>query len=505
MRVRREGNALKDTYLTTFSGVGDSARVSFFRNSIHNLLVAVEARVFRRKVGDEWKYVDETPHENGIYFRPSKFVTEFKKHVDPVAPMTEQEFVEHYKGRRRRVYEKAHESLQEEPVTKQDAECKCFLKKEKDISSDKPDAIPRVITFPDPRFGMSIGMFVKPIEEGFFDCIDQVFGSKTVMKGLNYLQVGKEIENKWNRFANPRSMDGDVSRLDSCISNEAQRLYHELALEFYSGDERSIFKQLCEMQLDVKVKGRAGDGSLSYQSSGLGSGQMNTSQMGVLIVCYILFELIQFHNLDLEVVNCGDDFTVIGESRTVKTFAKVSKQFFAKYNLTLKLERENDIIEGINFCQTNPVKVDGVYRMVRVPRTAAIKDSSSIDNLVSTSQKCRFLHAISCAGIATHGGIPIFQEVYKMYARNSSAMRSKLTSKRSIKKSYRTNIADHSMLYWGKGLSCSYKSITPETRFSFYLAFDIDPKAQKDLEKYYRQHYISDLITRDEIGDERLW
>lgn len=517
VREKRFGTLVKDTFCTTFSGVGDDARVSFFRNSVHNLSVAVQARVFQRKVGDEWFYISSTPHKTGICsVHCERFESVFTESIVTIDMMTDREFLQHYHGRRRRVYENAFATLLYEPLTANDANCKCFLKKEKDIMSDKPDAVPRVITFPDPRYGMQFGKFVKAIESKFFASIDHCFGSRTVMKGLNYLTLGQEIFRKWDRFTDPCSIDGDVSRLDSSISDEMQQMYHKFAAKFFEYNERQIFLELCEMQLNVDVKGRAQDGGISFQSSGLGSGQMNTSQMGVFIVCYILWNLIDSLGLDVEVVNCGDDFSIIGERATIHVFRKHAIKYFMKYNMVLKLEELNDVLEGLNFCQTNPVKVDGTYRMVRVPRQAIIKDSSSIDCLLALSQRIQFLHAISCTGIATHGGVPIFQEVYRFMARASHGMRARITSKRSLVKTYKTKLYDHSMSYWGKSLTCSYKLISDETRYSFYIAFGISPVNQIAIEQTYRDMMIDDLPenfslysgdydTPEYFGDKCLW
>lgn len=517
VRARRYGTLIQDTFCTTFSGVGDDAKVSFFRNSIHNLSTAVQARVFQRKIGSEWSFIDSTPHETDLCLNQSKeFERAFDEAVESIDVMTDDEFLQHYHGRRRLVYEEAYETLKYDPLQIEDANCKCFLKKEKDISSDKPDAIPRVITFPNPRFGMEFGKFVKAIELKFFECIDHCFGSRTVMKGMNYVTLGGEIERKWSRFTDPCSIDGDVSRLDSSISDEMQRMYHKFASKFFEYNDRVEFLRLCEMQLNVKVKGKARDGTISFNSSGLGSGQMNTSQMGVFIVCFILFNIVRDYKLDVEIVNCGDDFSVIGERSTVLKFKRHAKSYFARYNMVLKLEDLNDMVEGVNFCQTNPVKVDGQYRMVRVPRQAIIKDSTSIDCLLALSQRIKHLHAISCSGIATHGGLPIFQEVYRFMARTSVDLRGGLTSRRSRMKSYKTTLYDHSMSYWGKSLTCSYKPISDETRLSFFNAFGIDPPMQLHIESVYRNMSMDDLPndfslfdgeyeTPDYEGDKCLW
>lgn len=502
---------LKEVVCTTFLGVGRNTAVSFFNNSIHNLSQAVEARAFRRKVDGVWYYIDDTPHENGLYFRFCgdspfcDFEKRFDDFVEDIAPMTDEEFIQHYTGRRRKVYQEAYESLQNDQLSQADANCKCFLKKEKDIPGDKDDAVPRVITFPEPRYGMTFGKFIKAVEHAFFRCIDGVFGSKTVMKGMNYSEVGREIHRKWSRFIDPWSIDGDVSRLDSSISEEALRLYYRFVLKFFGCNEAEELRKLCEMQLGVEVTGRSKDGSLKYKATGLGSGQMNTSQTGVFVVCYILYIFIKDMGLDLEVVNCGDDFTIIGEKKDVLQFQKHSGFWFKHFNMILKLEPMVNEIEKINFCQTHPVLINGGYRMCRDPFTALVKDSTSIDNLSSPALEGAFLKAISESGIATHGGMPIFQDVYRMFRRSSKHYAKRIT-KRQRKTVKRFRLTNHSMSYWGKNLNCRYvEEIPDETRFSFYVAFGIDPTMQRYIESYYQSFIISCTPSKLDFGDMFDW
>lgn len=493
--------------LTRFTGVGGNEVVTFFRNTLHNLETSVKARVFKRKVDGKWEDIDKTRHEPGEYSVRTRRFIDAVRNTRPftTVPYTAEQFIARYRGRKKKVYTAAAKSLDENPLCMKDRNCKVFLKKEKDIRSLKPDAIPRAITFPDPRFGLMLGEYIKPIEHKVFAAIDEVFGGKTVMKGLNYLQVGQEIEGKWNKYANPASIDGDVSRLDSSISDEGQRFSHEVAALFFDRPDRDRFMEMAEMQISPKVKGRAENGTIRYIGTGLASGQQNTALMGVTIVCSILWMCIQENRLSLEVINCGDDFSIIGEMVDVRRFKGVAKQFFRRYNMILKMEPINHHLEGINFCQTNPVSVGGTYRMVRVPYTSIVKDSTSIDNLINLTMVTKWLHAVSCTGVATHGGVPIFQEVYRCYGRSAHLLRSRLRTRSARKKSYRVDLRDSSMVYWGRGLQCKYGEISEATRWSFYLAFGIDPTQQVLIEEYYSKLIITDEDSLEFVGDLDLW
>lgn len=509
MRSLSLGTPVKETKFTRFAGVGDQAVVSYFRNSLHNLITSVTARVFMRKTSEGWEEITTNRHEPGEYLiKTRRFIDAVRKELDSTtAPLTTENFISRYRGRKMKVYTAAALSLETDPLCKKDRNCKVFLKKEKDIRSLKPDAIPRAITFPDPRYGLEFGKYIKSIEHETFMTIDRVFGSRTVMKGMNYLQVGQEIQKKWERFDHPVSIDGDVSRLDSSISDEGQRFSHEISSYFFDRPEREEFLKLAKLQISPKVKGRADDGIISYTGTGLASGQQNTSLMGVTIVCSILYMIKTTYNLDIEVINCGDDFSVVGERGTIKTFQNVAASSFKKYNMVLKLEPFNFELEGVNFCQSNPVQVAGLYRMVRTPHTSIIKDSTCIDDLFNLTLITKWLYAVSCTGIATHGGVPIFQELYKCYGRSAHLLRAGLRSRSAKKKSYRVDLKDSSMVYWGKGLECKYEAeISDDTRWSFYLAFGIDPSTQLQLEEYYSKLTIRNEITTEFVGDlDAFW
>lgn len=490
----------REQSLTVFCGLSRQATVSCFNNSLHNLLNAVYSRVYCRKVGKVWGLISDTNHKSEKYIESDMgFLETFSNSINlSIAPMTDDNFIQHYSGHRRSRYEKARESLKHLDVSKSDANCKCFLKIEKDIQSDKPDSIPRVITFPDPRFGMEFGKFIKPIEHDFFSAIDCCFGESVVMKSKNYKQVGEIISEKWEKYNRPFSIDCDVSRLDSSISDEAQRLYHKYASLFYYEQDIDYFKQLCDWQLNVDVSGKAYGGNVRYKSQGLGSGQMNTSQMGVFVVCYILHYLFQKHALTLSLVNCGDDFTVIGEEEDVRNFERIAVEEFNGFNMTLKIGEINDEIEGIEFCQTRPIKTKGGYRMCRNPDNAIVKDSSSINPLERQSEIGSFLRAISLGGLASHGDMPIFKNYYEYLGRCALECRSKITSKRGIKTFKKKRNLDNSMFYWGKNLDYTDSVVTIESRISFMRAFNIDPFQQIRMERAFDNGSVSLPYAEDD-------
>jgi hypothetical protein len=232
----------------------------------------------------------------------------------------------------------------------------------------------------------------------------------------------------------------------------------------------------------------------------LTSGQVNTSLVGVLLVTAIIHGYFRKLGVNAKLINCGDDCTIFSEKKDIHRIKNGIAEFFLNFAMRIKLSPVNEILEGIEFCQTRPIwTVDG-YQMVRNVRDAIIKDGVCIDPLDNVVKAAKWINAIACGGINTHGGIPIFQDFYTCYARSADNMLQSI--KLNKRQRHRVNSKDvlsvkkSSMSYWGKGMANKYKDIIdPRTRISFYKAFGIPPHQQIELECYYRKHLVvfSDL------------
>lgn len=479
-RQRASSGAPVD-HFTRITWVGRDCEVSYFANTGFNLITAISARVFMRQVGSDWVDISSTPHPEGIFDR---LVQYFVGLNDVLIPLSNDDFIATYKGMRKIRYQQASDSLDLQPLTFRDAECKCFLKREKDIRSDKPHAIPRVITFPDPRYGLSVGCFIKACEHRVYEFIDEMFGSQVVMKGKNYRDIAAAFVDAWSSFDDPVAFDADVSRLDSSISDEALRFTHCVTAQCFDVRYRDYLLELLSWQIGPKVTGKARDASVSYILSGLASGQMNTSLVGVLVVCAIIYDFSRGEP-SFRLINCGDDFTIVCDRFVAEHLRYSLTSHFAKFNMVLKPESIVDVIERINFCQTSPVCIDGIYRMVRNPFNALVKDSTIEDRVTTKPHFVRWLNAVADGGLASHGDVPIFRAHYLSYKRNAARIYSDIATRSGRKRARFSTRLTGSLSVFGKGLEVHDKPPSDTTRFSFYLAFGISPSDQRHIEEYY--------------------
>jgi len=489
--------------MTRFTGVSADETISSFDNSIDNALNAVTNRVLSyTQNGERFLISEKLDKHSGPMSKYLSYELVKLANQDVVAsPIPEKKFPGLYQGARNKIYARAEKSLSRDSLLKsKDWQISMFLKYEKDIRSVKPDAVPRVISPPGPRYRLKLGCYVKAVEEGIYEDINKMFGYHVVAKGMNYEQLGGVISEHWHSFSRPASIDLDVKRLDQAITVEMLVWAHQLILSKFVGSDRDELEFLLEKQLKSKVFAKCDDGFLTYKVVGtLTSGQPNTSLTGVSIVTSIIHAYSRKCGFRIRLINCGDDCTIICDEKYVKILSRDIQTWFKEFEFRTKVSQINYLLEGIEFCQTKPVYVNGHYQMVRDVRNAIIKDSTSID-LLDTPLLCsKWLQAVASGGLATHGGIPIFQEFYTCYARSSKYMIKRLLLNRRQRKNLNSrkelrSIEKSSMKYWGKGMNNKYVDhISPKTRYSFYLAFGYTPQEQVIFEKYY-MNYVSVFI-----------
>lgn len=493
LKYSGNGRPIRNRRSTAISGVAPQAVLGSFNNSLHNVLHAILGRVLCAERDGVWVPMKNTLPQPGHTTALSKFFDAIKEMSSETAPIPLRDFPQMFEGRKRKEYEKAVLSLRVRDLDWKDSYIRMFLKFEKDIRSSKPGRIPRVISPPSVRYLVETGRYVKPVEKVIYAVIDQLFGHSTVVKGLNYLQVGGLIAEAWDSFSDPVSFDVDVKKMDRSTGAEILKWVLDVICLFFPGDDK--IRDILYWQLSSVVKGRADDGWFSYEVKGtLNSGQTNTALTGVLMVCACVWTYARECGIRVRVVDAGDDFTIIMERKNESRFMAGFAPFFKAQGFDLTISEPNRFIEGIEFCQCHPVQVGGQYRMVRNARDAAIKDTMSVDEITSQRGFIVWTNAVSSSGIATHGGIPVAQEFYAMYGRSSAhSLKTFKPSPRQAKRMrsmMRKAKLEGSMKWWGQGLQLCYQPISWDTRVSYYLAFGITPQEQIALEERYSKYTI---------------
>lgn len=443
-------------------------------NSLNNLRCGLVRRVFM--VEREGTLVPTPQPLPGMIAQRLKEVRkELGKWLPRTAPLEREVFVRTYTGRRLTMYQNALDSLKAVPLAERDSRTSTFLKAEK-----VPDKAPRVIQPRNTRFHIELGVFIKAIEHRIYHALDKMNREGVVAKCLNLQQRGLLIAQKWNSFHDPVAVGLDASRFDQHVSVDALKFCHSVYLSCFPNRlERDQLRRILDMTIDNSGVGYAKDGSIPYSIRGCRmSGDMDTALGNVLLMCCMIMAFRKHVGLDhssLKYINDGDDAVLFMERKHLNRVTACIKPFFADMGFTMKVEEPVDLLERVEFCQTRPVKVREGYRMVRIPQKAMAKDLTCILDIHRKQDFSRWVRAVGECGAAITGGLPIYQEFYGSMARSKKLYRGRRnTMLEAMQHDYKY------FLY--RGMEGKKETILAETRASFYLAFGIEPDAQKILE-----------------------
>lgn len=470
--MRRYGNPekLRDVYrLSSLSG---PIQFGVHNNNLSNLRRGLVERVFYVE-GPTGLVPPPRPLPGVFDTRLQEFKDRLLGHMKLASPCTLDQFVQLYAGdRRQKVYQKAVESLQLEPVCPKDAHLTTFVKAEKVNFSKKPDPAPRVIQPRTPRYNSEVGCYVKQLEKRLYRGIAKVFGETTVLKGYNAADSGRLMREKWEKYHRPVAVGLDASRFDQHVSEDALRWEHSVYEAcFYSPDRRKL-RNLLRWQIDNRGCARASDGHIKYRVRGCRmSGDMNTALGNCLLMSGMVWAYLREIGIRASLANNGDDCVVIMEQKDLARFTQGLTTWFVEMGFTMKVEPPVTVFEQIEFCQTHPIWVDGGYLMCRDGLTAMAKDCHSVLPLKEGRVALGWATAIGECGLSLCGGIPIFQAFYQ----------------RLIQAGEGVHMGAHPALESGfarlsAGMQRRVRLVSDATRVSFWEAFGILPSQQVRLE-----------------------
>lgn len=460
------------------SGLSPPMVLRGFNNDINTLERAVKERVFYVK--DQDQFVPPPLPLDDVFSQNLRGSWEqLQKFLPRTAPLTAIDFVDTFRGRKRKIYAAANDDLLRRSVVVEDSHVKVFVKYEKTDFSRKTDPVPRVISPRSPRYNVELGRFLRPIEERIFHSLAELFGHPTVMKGMNSSRSGRVMREKWDSFKRPVAVGLDASRFDQHVSIPALLFEHAVYMFCFPQHRHKVrLAWLLGMQLRNNCRGYTEDGKLSYTTEGgRMSGDMNTSLGNCILMCMMIHAYSQVVGVRVHLANNGDDCVVFMEASDLNKFSNGMHEWFVAMGFNMVAEAPCYTFEEIEFCQTHPVYVGPAhddYIMVRHPKWAIAKDTCSVHGWETAAMFKGWLHAVGTGGMAMTGGIPVFQEFYRSYLRSGE---------------FKRNAVDEQswgVRQLGKGMTRTYGKVSAQTRASFYWAFGVTPDEQLVLEDFYR-------------------
>lgn len=321
-----------------------------------------------------------------------------------ISPITREEFVSKYVGRRRLRYDNALRSLKIRPLGNGDSVISAFVKCEKtDPTKVNPD--PRIIQYRNARYNIELGCYLRPMEKYLYELTGGCSRSRVVAKGLNSVDRAKLLKYKWSQFKTPVCYSLDCSRWDKHIDVEILRIEHSLYLKMCPDEYLRWLLRKQERNVCF-TKGGVSYVTIGKRSSGdLNTGLGNCSDM-IMDVRAAMREL---GIKKWEMLDDGDDCLLFVEQEDEHLLTRLPG-IFLEFGQELKIEGRSVTIENIDFCQCRYTDVGGSARMIRpwrkVLSTAACGSNFWLDPNVLPGM----LNAVGRCEYALNRGVPILEE-----------------------------------------------------------------------------------------------
>lgn len=483
LRVTEIGVPTKTRAILRFAHAGDGAEFIVHDNSVANARRALMERVYYREVNGQ--LVPPPGTSDAVWLA---LCGEFRRLVCSKLPASDpktlQEFLEGYHGDRRyERYRQAVESLGHTDVGPEDSWVRAFVKAEKiALGPNKRDPCPRLIQPRDPRYNAAVGRWLRHLEKPLYKAIKKATKAHrvtaAVAKGRNASATASLLRDCWDELLDPICVSLDASRFDQHVSRPALRYEHSFYKWAYRCHDVSELSALLGWQLQTKGTVRCVDGFIKYTNEGgRMSGDMNTSTGNCLLMTAMMWSWANKATKQRTyIIDNGDDVLVMMERGDLANFQNGLTDYFTSLGFTITTDGVADLFERIQFCQTQPVWCGDQWVMVRDPRKCIAKDLTTILPIKSTKHILQYLGSVGKCGLSLTGGCPVLQGFYERLVELSDG-----------KWSARDNQMESGFYQLARGMTRTPRTITTESRVSFWAAFGIHPHDQDSLEMYHRQ------------------
>lgn len=496
--IHRNGQPSKKRRFNIITHFGLDHNLGVYNNNVDAIARALTERYFFCADKKNGGFRNVITPCNGAFNNShfNMFTQRVMANMPRLPRLSRQQVVDRYTGNKKRVYQAALESLSRAPLHERDSYLKMFVKFEKQDLGKAPRGInPR-----DPRYNLELGRYLKHAEKPFFSAINRAFESEsghTVIKGLNAVDSASALLAKWHRFRNPVAVGMDAEKFDAHVSMLALLFEHSHYLALFPGAKQ--LQQLLKWQIRNRGVAYADDGKVKFATKGTrASGDLNTSLGNCIIMCGAVFAYSHQKRINVELANNGDDCVVFMERDDLHRFMSGVTAWFAERGFSMVCETPVYEFEEVEFCQTHPVCVDGIWRMVRNHEAVLKKDPMCLIAIQNARVYRKWLHAVGVGGRILNDGVPVQRAFYDAFHRHGLECSQGMYEHINKNNSLQTRIRGLEMV---KG-----DNIGAATRVSYYYAFGILPDHQVEIEKFYRMVHIEPWcgieVERDAINNE---
>lgn len=478
--------------LVSLTEMGPTLNLGVNNADVDTLAAALLERMYYCKVGGKFVAPPAVDHYT-FNNRLLDFKHRVAKIVGPAAPVSLDEVVEMYEGRKKAIYMAAKERLRMFGWKAKYARLKSFVKMEK----VPPNKAPRCIQPRDPVYNLRVGAYIKPIEHRIYHAIDKIYGDgPTVIKGYNIERVARIMRGKWRSFKRPVAVGLDAMKFDMHVSDVALRWEHGVYNKIFRSTE---LMKLLDYQVNQQGGARCKNGHLTYKVVGRrASGDMNTALGNCLIMCALVHAYAKERGVDIKLMNNGDDCVVMMEDCHLQTFLHGLDAWFLEMGFRMTTEKPVYKLAEIEFCQMHPIEsgYDDITMVRNIP-TALRKDTLITVDVSTEKAMLAWCTAVGTGGLSLSGGIPVMQEFYRALIRIGKGVANNVMKELS---------RNSGMYMLGKDVQRVESEPTAEARLSVFVAWGITPDQQEALEEYYRnfEFTYSPAVGTDSLSNHNV-
>lgn len=331
-----------------------------------------------------------------------KTMNVIKRQLGKVDRWTHQQVIDSYCcGRLARRYVAASKSLIAEPLCKNDATIRAFVKLEKFPEAKLETSAPRLICSRSPRYILETSTYLKPIDKKIRFLQSRRSRHKAIVKGLNQTQRCEHLKRKCNRFSDYVIISLDAKKFDAHVS--LRQLEEEHAVYNYCHDYNKELQQLLRYQL--RSKGSTKNVRFKCEGRRM-SGDPNTSlgnNMLMFAMCVSVLEELKIKEYELHID--GDDVLIILNRLDETKFTSRADALFTNLGHEMECGGVWYHYRDAVHCQT---KIFG-NRMIRHYEAVLGKMFISDRHFYDMKHGRKVLKTIAQCELALNRGVPVIQ------------------------------------------------------------------------------------------------
>lgn len=396
-------------------------------------------------------------------------------------PWDPDEWIGRYSGNKRANYERAKADLEVRPFRRGDRMVSAFVKLEKlfDLQKD-----PRLIQCRGPRFNLTLGNYLKPLEHKLYG-LKGTGGlgkwlppGRLVAKGLDMRRRAELLRDAWEAVPGAIALSLDCTRFDAHVSLEMLRVEHAVYRGCYPGDR--LLDRLLRLQ-EVNV-GVTASGLRYRCPGGRMSGDMNTALGNcvlMIIMVAVAMRNVGYLPRQWRMVDDGDDcILVVPRGFDVARFERE----FSRFGHVLKVEQVATRLVDIEFCQSHAIHTAHGLKMVQNPVRTLSRAMAGPRHWNCPKFRARYLGLLGWCELAICMGVPVLQSFAMLMIRSSGGKLPK-------KWTYCDRVAF--AMREAKRHSVEPIEVTLEARVDFWEAFGMSPDEQRALENQFDTSILS--------------